>query len=215
MTYLEIINKVLVRMREPEASSVAESEYVKLIGQFVNDCKREVENAWEWLGLRSTIQITTTSGDETYSLTGAGDRYTIKSARNVTRDHYLTKAPYNWMRKNLDSISVQNGPPYYYDIQGEDSSGDPIIVLWPKPDAAYTLNFYCVVRQGDLTSGSTEVTVPWEPIYLGAYAMAIEERGDEDGTQLNRAQDAYSKSMADHIALDMQKTEYEDTWRVK
>lgn len=215
MTYLEIINKVLIRLRENEASSITETPYVKLIGQFVNDTKREVENAWEWLGLRQTINVSTTASDETYSLTGAGDRYTIKSARNVTRDHRLLKVSYNWIRKELDSVDVQNSAPYYYDIQGEDASGDPIVVLWPIPDAVYSLNFYCVVRQAELAAASTTLTVPWEPVYLGAYAKAIEERGDEAGTQIQTAILDYKTSLGDHIGLDMQKTEHEDTWSVK
>jgi hypothetical protein len=220
MTYLEVINKILIRLREPEAITPMDSEYAQLIGQFVNDIKREVENSWEWLGLRQTLTITTEASTTDYSLVGAGDRYTIKDAFNSTREHRMRKVPYIWIRRQLDQVDVQNSSPYYYDVQGEDSNGDPTVILWPIPDGVYTLNYYCVVRQPDISSksasaGSTIITVPWEPIYLGAYALAIEERGEENGTQLTRAQDAYKVSLADHVALDMQKTEYEDTWTVK
>jgi len=48
MTYLEAVNKVLRRLREPEVGSVDETVYSKLIGEFVSDAKSLVENAWSW-----------------------------------------------------------------------------------------------------------------------------------------------------------------------
>ena len=45
MTYLEAINSVLRRLREDEVSNALESSYSALIGDFVNDAKRTVENS--------------------------------------------------------------------------------------------------------------------------------------------------------------------------
>jgi hypothetical protein len=50
MTYLEAVNSVLRRLREREVLSVSESAYSKLIGDFVNDARNEVETAWGWSG---------------------------------------------------------------------------------------------------------------------------------------------------------------------
>ena len=46
MTYLDLVNNVLRRMREEEVSSVSESTYSKMAGDFVNDAKKLVEAAW-------------------------------------------------------------------------------------------------------------------------------------------------------------------------
>mgnify|MGYP000544108538 CR=1 FL=1 len=54
-TYLQLVNDVLVRMREPEVSSVSDTPYSSLIGVLVNDAKREVENATMWQALNQTI----------------------------------------------------------------------------------------------------------------------------------------------------------------
>jgi hypothetical protein len=45
MTYLELVNDVLVRLRETTVSSVSETSYSSLIGKFVNDAKRQIEDA--------------------------------------------------------------------------------------------------------------------------------------------------------------------------
>lgn len=39
MTYLNLVNNVLRRLREDEVSSVADSTYSKLAGDFINDAK--------------------------------------------------------------------------------------------------------------------------------------------------------------------------------
>ena len=44
MTYLDLVNNVLRRLREDEVSSVSESSYSKLVGDFVNDAKQFVES---------------------------------------------------------------------------------------------------------------------------------------------------------------------------
>ena len=43
MTYLQLVNNVLRRMREEEVPSVDSSTYSKMIGDFVNDAKKLIE----------------------------------------------------------------------------------------------------------------------------------------------------------------------------
>ena len=47
MTYLDLVNNVLRRLRETEVSTVAANSYSKLVGDLINDAKDLVENAWE------------------------------------------------------------------------------------------------------------------------------------------------------------------------
>jgi hypothetical protein len=56
MTYLELINSVLVRLREDTitASQVNSDPYYRSIGAWVNDAKDRVEDAWQWTALRGT-----------------------------------------------------------------------------------------------------------------------------------------------------------------
>jgi predicted N-acetyltransferase YhbS len=56
MTYLELVNKVLRRLRESEVSTVQgvgnANQYARLIGDFINEAKSQVEVAWDWSALR-------------------------------------------------------------------------------------------------------------------------------------------------------------------
>ena len=74
MTYLQLVNSVLRRLREDEVSSVSQNSYSKLIGEFVNDAKRSVEDAYDWTALRTTLTVTTDDTTFNYVLTGSQNR---------------------------------------------------------------------------------------------------------------------------------------------
>jgi hypothetical protein len=70
MTYLQLINDVLIRLRENEVSTVSQTTYAKMIGKFINDIKREVEDSYDWNSLTDTLTATTSSSLFNYVLTG-------------------------------------------------------------------------------------------------------------------------------------------------
>jgi hypothetical protein len=43
MNYLDLVNDVLIRLREDEVTATTDTPYAKLIGKFVNDAKRIVD----------------------------------------------------------------------------------------------------------------------------------------------------------------------------
>ena len=45
MTYLQLVNAVMRRLRESEVTSVSQNTYSALIGELVNQSKRYIENA--------------------------------------------------------------------------------------------------------------------------------------------------------------------------
>ena len=48
MTYLNLVNNVLRRLREDEVTTVAANTYSKMASDFINDAKELVETAWDW-----------------------------------------------------------------------------------------------------------------------------------------------------------------------
>ena len=54
MTYLNLMNSVLRRLREEETTSVTSTTYVKMVGDFINDAKKIVEEAADWSDRKST-----------------------------------------------------------------------------------------------------------------------------------------------------------------
>ena len=124
MTYLEIINQVLARLREDEVTSPTETTYSSLIGKYVNQAKREVEDAWEWVGLRNTIQATTVSGDYRYTLDDVKERFRITSVFNDTTNREIFPRESSWMTQQFNPNGT-TGEPQYYDIAGVDeTTGD-------------------------------------------------------------------------------------------
>ena len=201
-TYLQAVNDVLVRLREEEVSSVTETAYSKLIGKLVNDAKRSVEDAHTWNALGSTLTASTTTDIFNYVLVGSGQRFKTLNVFDDGVDAFLTQRESNWMAKNLLSNTVLKGRPSYFNYNGVDSNGDTQVDLYPVPDGTYTIRFNLYIPQATLTSNSTVIAVPSEPVILGAYARAIAERGEDTGLSSADAYALYKSSLADAIAID-------------
>ena len=98
MTYKGIINQVLRRLREDTISadwlndindSADVDEYHKLIGEFVNESKQIVEDAWNWSFLRSLKTLPTVADTETYSIPEGNNRMTVLQVINDTSDYII------------------------------------------------------------------------------------------------------------------------------
>ena len=215
MTYLQLVNQVLRRLREGEVATVSQSSYSKLIGDYINETKREVEEAWNWVLLRSTIQVNTVASTFRYTLTGAGNRFRILSAFNDTDDFQMKLAPRDWMTKQFNGGQTQNASPLYYDMNGS-SGGDPNVDVWPIPDSVYDLNFDMVLPQDDLSADDDTLTVPHWPVVLGAYAKGLSERGEDGGFMFAEALTNYQKALGDAVSLDMNNVHpVEHDWNVQ
>ena len=200
-TYLQTVNQVLRRLRESEVAQVSANDYSNLIGEFVNEAKREVEDAWNWNVLRTTVQVTTVAGTSRYALTTAGSRFRDLGCYNSTNNNWLVKKPHDWMTEKLLSNTTQ-GIPYNYDFNDQDASGDPYVDLYQIPDGVYTLNFNLIIPQDDLSADGTSLEVTHWPVVLGAYAKAIAERGEDNGRTHGEALMAAEKALGDAIAYD-------------
>jgi len=93
-TYLQAVNDVLVRLREEEVSTVTETSYSSLIGKFVNDAKRQIEDSYEWNILGTTVVVTTVAATSSYSLTGAGQKFRVQDVINDTNNTGMTNIPF-------------------------------------------------------------------------------------------------------------------------
>ena len=214
MTYLNLVNAVLRRMRETEVTSISATAYSALIGELVNEAKRTVESAWDWSGLRADIDFNATSGTVTYALTGSGDRPTVLDAINTTskkRMCYETSAQFrNFTKLN----TAQTGSPFYFTYSGIDSNGDTKVDVYPTPDATYALSFTVVKRPVDLTGASDTLLVPSAPVIQMATALAARERGETGGTAAAEHFALSDKTLSDAIAFDAAKYPEELVWRV-
>ena len=97
MTYLQLVNAVLARLREDSVASVSTSAYSRLIGKFVNDAKRQVEDAWDWDAMSQTLTLNTVAGTSTYVLTGSGLKPKGISVNDITNRSSLSNVPIKWI----------------------------------------------------------------------------------------------------------------------
>ena len=202
MTYLELINDVLVRLRETTVSTVTETSYSTLIGKFVNDAKRQVEDAFAWNVLGTTITLSTTSGTYQYALTGAGQKFQVIDVLNVTSNIGMKNIDFASMNRKQNFSTPVSGIPSEYCFDGIDSSYDTKVTIYPRPDGVYSIPFSLAVPQATLTSGSTVIAVPDVLVVQNAYARALVERGEDGGLSSSEAYQLYKSMLSDYIALE-------------
>jgi hypothetical protein len=210
--YLELTNDVLIRLREPEASSVSDNAYVKLIAKYINDSKRQVEDAYNWNALSETLTAVTGTDIFNYVLTGTGQRFRVIDVLNDTGDFVLRNATTAWMNRMFLLSSTTKGSPMYYNFNGTNSNGDTQVDLFPIPDGVYNIRFNVIRPQVELSANADKLLVPHEPVILGALARAQAERGEDGGVQSAETYALFKQSLSDAISLESARYIEESEW---
>jgi len=222
MTFRELLNEVLTRLREPTIAtdwsgaindSNVVSDYHKTVAALINDSKRNVEQYYDWMILRETVEVTTVSGTRSYSL-NSGQEIKILDVVNQNTGQRLKQASRAYMN-DVRYPTESDGEPIYYAFNGKDSSNNLKVELAPKPDVAHTLSFDIVKYQDKLTDATDVLSVPEQPVILGAWARAIAERGEDGGTQSSIVAVEYADALHNSIALDNSNAQYELDWYVE
>lgn len=211
MTYLQIVNSVLRKLRADEVTSVSDTAYSTLISDFVNIAKDEIELTYKWNVLRDTITVNTVASTFRYILTGAGTQSILLDSYNDTEDAQLKSASAEWLNRQFTDDGVQSGSPEYYGINGSDSNGDLQVDVYPIPDAAYNLDFNLVLKQADLSADADISLVPSNLIVLKAWSLAVSERGEDGGTGFNEIEGMYNRALNDAIAIDASNMHSDET----
>ena len=235
MTYREIINSVLLRLREDTIDSdwsgnindSTVTPYQKLIGELVNDAKKNVESYHDWNALRETFNIRLRDGNMQYTLgdalRGAGVSFRILDVRNKTTGTQLKQLTNDYINDRMFPTSkVATGEPTGYALNGLSQAGtnrepDFNIDFYPVPDstvANQVISVNIVGAQRDLKEASQILRVPAQPVILGAWARAIAERGEDGGTQYSAVAAEARDSLLQYIQLDSGNFEYERDWYV-
>ena len=219
MTYRELINEVLIRLREETISSdwsgaindsTTVSDYHKVIGALVNDAKRSIESYHDWMTLRETADIATVASTKNYSLSSGQEFKVIDVVNNATGNQLVqvSKAYLNRTRYPTDPT----GEPHYYGFNGADASNNLKVDLSPVPTEVQTISFDIVKYQDVLTSASTVLKIPSKPVILGAFARAVSERGEDGGTQSSLAAQEAGASISQAVIMDSGNAQYETDW---
>ena len=212
-TYLEMVNEVLVRLRENEVTAVSDNKYAKMIGKFINDTKRQVGDAYEWNALTETLTATTTADIFSYVLEGSGTRFRVIDVLNDTENYVMKYETTKRMNELFLMANPAKGPPTHYNFNGtEAGTGDTLVDFYPIPDGVHNIRINLIKSQDNLSANSDKPLVPAEPIILGAYARALAERGEDGGLASSEAYQLFKGSLADYIAIEAGHYPEETIW---
>jgi len=235
VTYRELINSVLLRLREDTIDSdwsgnindSTVTPYQKLIGELVNDAKKNVESYHDWNALRETFNIRLRDGNMQYTLgdalRGAGVSFRILDVRNKTTGTQLKQLTNDYINDRMFPTSkVATGEPTGYALNGLSQAGtgrepDFNIDFYPIPDSSVANNIVSVNivgAQNDLKQAAQILRIPSQPVILGAWARAIAERGEDGGTQYSAVAAEARDSLLQAVQLDAGNFEYERDWYV-
>jgi hypothetical protein len=147
MTYLDLINAVLTRLREntiTQAQWDANNDpYWRFIGSAVNDAKDRVEDAWQWSALRGTDTFRLAQSDPQVTgpdiaLPNSKDNHYIIKRMNVYKNdtasasftgvrNYLRWTNVDQMRQRYQNPSAAgSGQPQEFAVTGRATAGGPL-----------------------------------------------------------------------------------------
>lgn len=212
MTYLQLVNQVLVRLREERVGTLQGSDdnVVILAAAYVNDARRQVANAHTWNAYREFWNVPTVQGLPFVALPGAGKYANIETIYRADGNE-LKLQPLSYVRKQ----NVQNSntaDPLYYAPDGLDDSGDLALQLAPTPNSVQTLSIYGYKAPVDLVGDDDVCLLPQLPVYLLATALAAAERGEVGGQPSAELFAIASQALSDAIALDASLNTLDDVW---
>ena len=210
MTYLQLVNQVLRRLREDEVASVNDTDYSKLAGDLVNDAYTMVVNAWDWSSLRSDVLVTTSDGNSEYALTDADRNSEILFALNRDSKTAMQYYPLSTIERYYNNTPA-TGNPYLYTISRM-NSGDPVVKLYPEPDGVYEIVFTVTARDPLLEGDDDVLLVPHSPVIHLAVAYMARERGEAGGTTTAEYFAMAEKYLSDAVAYDANRSPEKITW---
>jgi len=220
-TFRELINEVLIRLREDTIAtdwsgnindSTTVTDYQKVIGSLVNDSKKNIEGYHDWLVLRESVDITTVSGTRNYNLS-SGQEVKVIDVINQTQGNQLIQVSRQYINSTTYPSS-NSGEPSYYAFNGADSSNNLKVDLEPIPNTAQTISFDIVKPQAELATATTVLKIPEKPVILAAWARAISERGEDGGTQSSVVGFEMKEALNQAIILDSGNVRFEHDWFV-
>jgi hypothetical protein len=212
MTFLQLINEILRRLRETTVSTSDENDYSKMIGDLINDAKTTVELSHEWTALRTTVTFPTVASTKTYALSGTTQGAILKEAMNDTNNLFLQPKTKHYINQATYVSAPVNGVPDCYAFNGTDGTGQLQVDLHPTPDAIYQMRFDMVVPQAELASDSTVLQVPHSPVVQLAYGYALREKGETGGISAAEQFGVASIALSDAIQIDANRYQNELTF---
>ena len=241
MNYLEMVNEVLVRMREDEILSVTDSNndpQQKLVCKFVKDAVEFVMGSHTWNAQRKVWTVPLLESKDRYTLPASGQGAAVYTVRFSGTEELLNEANARY----LSTKKGHAGKPSMYSTAWTDR-GDLAIQLYPSPDDRYQpsgdltsseygvaeyaiaeynglgeaestneLVIYGYSQASRLSTDSDDVALPNMPVMYYAMAYASRERGELGGQSTGELFALAASYLSDSIAWDTNNSSLEYIW---
>ena len=220
-TYLQAINQVLEKIGEdqiPSGTTQLTETYHLLVGSFVQDIKEQIEDAHNWRSLRSTLSVTIAANAQSGPITGTNERSRLlrlyqqnqPSQVPLVFDVTTSSDPTPLMEIDLaeliyrDTMDPDSREELCYFAIDYASDQELDLYVFPRPSSQRTIQVTMIVPQDRFadTDVSTEIKIPMRPLRVGATWYALEERGEELGTNGMFNEQRFKDALADAIARD-------------
>ena len=212
MTYLELVNAVLTRLREDTVQTVDGSDdaVVNLVKGFINDAKRTCEAAHTWSALSVEWIVDTDPTSDLLVLDGSTESAVLDDVFTSTGVEVAVVDKSYLRQRAIQSPGV--GSPRYYIVDGKQANGDMRLRVWPAPEAVESVYVYGFKAQPDLSSDDERLLIPSKPVIYLAQALASRERGEDGSLQASELLGLAKQYLSDAIAIDATNSEPENVW---
>jgi hypothetical protein len=200
MNALQLVNGVLVKLRQSEVAGLASLDaYGKDVLQALNDVQNELYQEKNWTFLKKKQEISQVAGTQSYPMdTDFGRKILVyrNDPSYYELDHVSDE---DWIQETYGR--TDQGAPYIYRFFGRDGSGKPLIWLFYVPDASFNGKKLYIDYLMKLTplAADAEISPFDEGILIqGAFCKIKTNDGDLSPRDL---QD-YERARAGYIAAD-------------
>ena len=239
MTYLEMVNEVLVRMREDEIISVNDPDndpQQKIVCKFVNDARRFVDKSHTWNAQRKIWLVDPSFDVAGYTIPDSNESASIYTVRWAGTSNCLKEANERWISRQKKQL----GTPQYY-APSFSENNELTVRFWPVPGEDYVGSSASVSEysageyteaeyNGEIAEGHSIlmegykvsapmkndddlIRLPIDPVMYYALAYASRERGEIGGQGSTELFQLANQYLSDAIAWDVNNSDMEYIWR--
>jgi len=225
-TYLQLVNKVLVNLRESQVTDLS-SPYAQLVGEFINQAKEKVEDAWRWKSLSSTFAFTTVANQTAYPISAAAVAPAVSSSLGIYptgREEILEDEEGNVQvfdvttaitgslmrlarltRENefaLNTFLATQSQIQCNFFSYVSTTAQGLFTLVQASEGGRIINIQMKIPQDEFSIGTEIILVPWRPVVSWATFLALEERGEELSEKSSLYMDRHNQELQRSIEQD-------------
>lgn len=218
-TYLDLVNAVLVRLREDTIPTVNGNDdvVVGLVKEFINDAKKTVESAHTWSALQHEWSVD-------MGVQPSAEGILTGSQGDVIIDYVMDSEGRMLANKPLKFINqrvIHNAPtttltPQYWAVSGKQVNNYQLqtkIKFDCLVDATQNaVTAYGYQPQADLADDFDVLLVPAKPVIYLAEALAARERGEVGGQSAGELMILAKSYISDSIAMDSTNSDLDNIW---